>query len=122
MPYPPTEQHGTREGVAVAKNIERAILGQSLKPFRYTTQGLLAAIGRHTGVAMLFGVKFSGFGAWWFWRTIYLAKLPRLEKKLRVMSAWTLDLLFGREIEQTITPRDVEALSARLAQIRKESA
>ena len=35
-------------------------------------------------------------------------KLPRLAKKLRVMMDWTLDLLFGREIEQMITLRDVQ--------------
>jgi hypothetical protein len=31
-------------------------------------------------------------------RSIYLAKLPRLARKLRVMMDWTLNLLFGREI------------------------
>ena len=40
-------------------------------------------------------------------------KLPRIVKKLRVMMAWTLDLLFGRDIEQMITLRDVEELSER---------
>lgn len=120
--YPPTAQHGTREGVVAAKNIERAILGRPLKPFRYRTMGLLAAIGHRTGVAMMFGLKFSGFVAWWLWRTIYLAKLPGLAKKLRVLVAWTLDLFFGREIEQMITPRSIETLSAHLARIRKESA
>ena len=39
-------------------------------------------------------------------------------KKLRVMMAWTLDLLFGRDIEQMITLRDVEELSERWARIR----
>jgi hypothetical protein len=29
--------------------------------------------------------------------------------------SWTLDLFFGRDIEQIITLRDVEALSDRLA-------
>jgi NADH:quinone reductase (non-electrogenic) len=48
---------------------------------------------------MVFGIKFSGFAAWFLWRTVYLMKLPRLPKKLRVMVGWTLDLLFGREIE-----------------------
>ena len=47
-------------------------------------------------------------------------KLPRLVKKLRVMMAWTLDLLFGRDIEQMITLRDVEELSERWARIRAE--
>jgi hypothetical protein len=60
---------------------------------------------------MVFGIKFSDFAAWFFWRTVYLMKLPRLPKKLRIIVGWTLDLLFGREIEQMITLRDVEALS-----------
>jgi NADH dehydrogenase len=67
---------------------------------------------------MVFGVKFSGFVAWFFWRSVYLMKLPRLAKKLRVMVSWTLDLFFGQEIEQMITVRDIEALSGQLARIR----
>jgi NADH:quinone reductase (non-electrogenic) len=116
--YPPTAQHGLREGVAAAKNIERTILGQPLEPFRFKTLGLLAAIGHRTGVAMVFGMKFSGFIAWWLWRSVYLLKLPRLAKKLRVVIAWTLDLFFGRDITQIITVRDVEEISDRLARIR----
>ena len=69
--YPPTAQHGLREGVVVAKNIEAAILGQGPKPFRFKMLGQLASIGHHTGVAMVFGIKFSGFIAWFFWRSVY---------------------------------------------------
>jgi NADH dehydrogenase len=116
--YPPTAQHGLREGVVAAKNIERVILGRPLEPFRFKTLGLLAAIGHHTGVAMVFGMKFSGFIAWWLWRSVYLLKLPRLAKKLRVVIAWTLDLFFGRDITQIITLRDVQELSDRLARMR----
>jgi NADH dehydrogenase len=79
---------------------------------------LLAAIGHRTGVAMVFGMKFSGFIAWWLWRSVYLLKLPRLAKKMRVVIAWTLDLFFGRDITQIITVRDVEEISNRLARIR----
>ena len=118
---PPTAQHGLRQGVAAAKNIEAAIIGRAPEPFRYRAVGLLASIGRHTGVAMVFGVKFSGFVAWWLWRTVYLAKLPRLAKKIRVMLGWTLDLFFGKEIEQMITLRDVELLSDRLARLRNKA-
>ena len=88
-----------------------------LKRFVFTTLGLLATIGRRTGVAMMFGFKFSGFIAWWMWRTIYLAKLPRLAKKLRVMVDWTLDLFFGREIEQMVTLRDAELIAGRIARL-----
>ena len=63
----------------------------------------LAAIGRRTGVAEIFGLKFSGFIAWWMWRTIYLSKLPRLEKKLRVALDWTLDVLFSKDLVQSVS-------------------
>jgi NADH dehydrogenase len=116
--HPPTAQHGLREGVTVAKNIEATILNRSLKSFRYKMMGQLASIGHRTGVAMVFGIKFSGFIAWWFWRSVYLMKLPRLAKKLRVMVSWTLDLFFGQEIEQMITVRDIEELSGQLVRIR----
>ena len=116
--HPPTAQHGLREGVVVAKNIEAMILDRPLKPFRFKMLGQLASIGHHTGVAMVFGIKFSGFIAWWFWRSVYLMKLPRLAKKLRVMASWTLDIFFGQEIEQMITLRDVEGLSSQWARIR----
>jgi NADH:quinone reductase (non-electrogenic) len=43
--------------------------------------------------------------AWWLCRTIYLSKLPRFEKKLRVALDWTLDLLFGRGIVEFQTFR-----------------
>jgi NADH dehydrogenase len=46
--------------------------------------------------------------AWWLWRSVYLAKLPGIAKKLRVAISWSLDLLFAREIEQLVTLRDVE--------------
>ncbi len=116
--HPPTAQHGLREGLIAAKNIEAAIQGRPLKPFIFTTLGQLATIGRRTGVAMVFGIKFSGFVAWFLWRTVYLMKLPRLPKKLRVMVGWTLDLLFARDIEQLVTLRDVEALSDMAGRIR----
>jgi hypothetical protein len=67
---------------------------------------------------MLCGMKFSGFIAWWMWRSVYLAKLPSLAKKLRVMVDWTLDLFFGREIEQTITAQAIEATAEHIGRIR----
>jgi NADH dehydrogenase len=116
--HPPTAQHGLREGLVAAKNIEAVVLDRPLKSFTFITLGQLASIGHRTGVAMMFGIKFSGFIAWWFWRSVYLMKLPRLAKKLRVMVSWTLDLFFGQEIEQMITLRDVQELSSQWARIR----
>ena len=97
-PYPPTAQHALRQGKTVATNIIAAIRGSAKKPFSFSTLGLLASIGRRTGVANILGMNFSGFAAWFLWRTIYLSKLPRLEKKVRVALDWTLDLLFKKDL------------------------
>ena len=105
-PHPPTAQHALREGKIVAANVEAAVRGAGRRtPFTFTTLGLLAAIGRRTGVARILGVNFSGFVAWWLWRMIYLMKLPRLEKKVRVGLEWTLDLFFPKDIVQYLTLR-----------------
>jgi NADH:ubiquinone reductase (H+-translocating) len=102
---PPTAQHALREGKVLAHNLAAAIQGGPKKPFVFDTIGQLAAIGRRTGVANIMGINFSGFIAWWLWRTIYLGKLPRFEKKLRVALDWTLDLLFSKDIVQFMTFR-----------------
>lgn len=105
MPYPPTAQHAIREGRVLAQNLKATIRGGKLKPFVFKTIGLLASIGRRTGVAQILGRNFSGFFAWWMWRTIYLGKLPRFEKKVRVAVDWTLDLLFSKDLVQFQTQR-----------------
>jgi NADH dehydrogenase len=104
-PYPPTAQHAIRQGQVLAGNILAAIRGTPKKPFLFTTIGLLAAIGKRTGVAQILGVNFSGFIAWWLWRTIYLSKLPRFEKKCRVALDWLLDLIFSKDLVQFETLR-----------------
>jgi NADH dehydrogenase FAD-containing subunit len=82
--HPPTAQHALREGRLIGKNIWSRLEGRQTKTFVYKAPGLLAFIGRRIGVAHLFEFNVSGLVGWVLWRTIYLMKLPRLEKKLRV--------------------------------------
>jgi NADH dehydrogenase len=103
--HPPTAQHASREGRILAHNLIAAVKGGPAKPFDFTTLGLLASIGHRTGVARILGRNFSGFVAWWLWRTIYLSKLPRTEKKVRVALDWTLDLFFSKDFVQYLHHR-----------------
>jgi NADH dehydrogenase len=103
--YPPTAQHATRQATVLADNIVAVMRGQAPRPFKFKILGLLAAIGRRTGVAEILGVKFSGIIAWWLWRGIYLSKLPGFQKKVRVAIDWTLDLIFSKDIVQVPTLR-----------------
>ena len=97
-PYAPTAQNAVREGRHTARNIHASLCGKPLKPFVYRPFGELVALGKRSGVASIRGIHLSGFPAWFMWRTVYLAKLPRLVQRIRVGIDWTLDLVFGREI------------------------
>lgn len=103
--HPPTAQHALRQAKTLALNIAASLRGKPLKPFSFRTIGQLAAIGRRAGVARILGWRFSGFAAWWMWRTIYLSKLPRWEKRLHVALDWTLDLVFSKDIVQFVSFR-----------------
>jgi NADH dehydrogenase len=99
-PYPPTAQHAVREAKVAAKNIIYDIEGKQNKKvkFDYKTKGMMAEIGKRTGVATLFGFKVHGFLAWWIWRTYYLSNLPTIKKKLKVMGDWTMDLIYKPDV------------------------
>ena len=86
------------QGKRLAQNIVAVLEGREAEPFKYKALGVLAGLGRRSAVAEILGFKFSGFVAWWLWRTIYLMKLPGFERKLRVAIDWTLDLFFPRDI------------------------
>jgi NADH dehydrogenase len=101
---PPTAQFAFRQGELLGKNVFRALKGGEARPFRYRYLGQLATIGERQAVAEILGFHFKGFIAWWMWRTIYLAKLPGVVRKLRVMIDWTFDLVFPRDISQIMPP------------------
>ena len=95
---PPTAQYALREAKTLAHNLY-AVLNQG-EPivFRHRSQGALAVVGHQTACAEVFGFKFSGLFAWLMWRGIYLSKLPTLEKKVRVLLDWVIDVFFPRDI------------------------
>jgi NADH dehydrogenase len=66
--------------------------------------GELALVGKHAGVARIYGHNFSGLLAWAMWRATYLTKMPGSGQKARILSDWLLDLIFGRN-PVAISPR-----------------
>ena len=101
-PCPPTAQFALREAYTLAHNIHASVHGRPLKPFHFNALGVLCVVGYQTACAEIKGLRFSGFFAWLLWRGIYLSKLPGVERKLRVLSDWILELFFPRDIVQTI--------------------
>ena len=99
-PYPPTAQHATKQAEFLAKNLRNVIQNKEPEPYVFNTRGELSPLGCRTAVAKVFGIKLSGFPAWFLWRTVYLSKMPGLGKKLRVALDWTMDLLFRKDYVQ----------------------
>jgi NADH:ubiquinone reductase (H+-translocating) len=102
---PPTAQHATRQGRAVADNVVAVLTGAAPEPFRFRGLGFLVPLGRQSAAAELRGLRFSGLPAWLLWRLVYLWKLPGPQKRLRVLLDWTLELLFPRDIALTTAER-----------------
>jgi len=104
-PCPPTAQHAIREAKCLGANIAATIRGAARRPFAFNALGKMGSLGHRSAVAEVFGLKISGFLAWWLWRTVYLMKLPGLDRKLRVATDWTLDLLLPPDIVQLKTDK-----------------
>jgi NADH dehydrogenase len=98
--YPPTAQHAIREGEQAARNLVHVLRSETTRPLVYHSRGMMAPLGRHQGVARIFGVRLSGLAAWFLWRTFYLAKMPGTGRSLRVVMDWTLDWFFRRDCVQ----------------------
>jgi NADH:ubiquinone reductase (H+-translocating) len=94
-PDPPTSQHALRQARRLAKN-----LSGEPKPYRYRMLGQVATLGRYRGVADVFGLRLTGFPAWFVTRTYHLYQLPLFSRKLRVVTDWTVSLLFRRDIAE----------------------
>jgi NADH dehydrogenase len=109
---PPTAQFALREAEVLASNIQAQLDGRSPRRFHFHSLGALCVVGHQTACAELSVpftrsrcLRFSGLFAWLLWRGIYLAKLPGLERKIRVLMDWTIELFFPRDIVQTIDVR-----------------
>jgi NADH dehydrogenase len=94
----PTSQYASRLGPHAADNIASSCAGRPLRAFQYKAVGQVATLGFRNGVCYLWGIRLSGWLAWWITRTIHLSKLPGLHRKLRVVVDWTLDLFFARDM------------------------
>jgi NADH dehydrogenase len=94
----PSAQHAVRQARRLADNLVRQLRGEPLVDYRHRHVGSVASLGLHKGVAQVYGIKLRGWPAWFMHRTYHMSRMPTLNKKIRVVSDWTLALFFRREI------------------------
>ncbi|MES1240510.1 MAG: FAD-dependent oxidoreductase [Acidobacteriota bacterium] len=99
-PLPATAQVAQQQGDYLAKALKRLRKGQPAEPFRFKASGMLAYIGGGEALADLPQVKWSGRGAWLFWRSVYLTKLVSPANKIKVLFDWVKAKLFGRDLSR----------------------
>ena len=85
---PGVAQVAKQGGAAAAANVERAVKGEPLVPFRYHDLGSMATIGRGSAVADIGALKASGFFAWLIWLFIHIFWLIGFRNRVAVMGEW----------------------------------
>jgi len=97
--YPPTAQNAIHQSTTVANNLYSIITGKTkLKEFSFKSKGMMTTLGRRVAIAVVCGLQCRGTLAWLIWRTYYLSRLPMREKRFRVATSWTADMLFKRDL------------------------
>jgi NADH:ubiquinone reductase (H+-translocating) len=102
--YGATAQNASREGKLAAQNILRVLRGEDQKPFTYMPICQLALVGKHKGVASIYGMKFSGFTAYLLRRGVYIMKMPFLSSACACWAtgAWIWFLVLPRNIVSSL--------------------
>ena len=54
-------------------------------------------MGRHQAVASTLGIRWRGFPAWFLARSYHLALMPGVGRRARLVTDWTVGLVFGRD-------------------------
>jgi NADH dehydrogenase len=110
-PYPALAQHAVREAKQLARNIIAAMAGREPSPFVFRSLGTMAALGHTRAVATVFGVRVTGFPAWWLRRSYYLLQMPRWDRRIRIVLDWTVALF----VRPDITKVDVDSVPQLMA-------
>jgi NADH dehydrogenase len=97
---PNTAQHAMRQGKTAARNAAADIGAATEEPFTYRNRGLAVTLGKWQGTAQVKGFTFTGPLAWWMGRSYHLLMMPGLGRKVRIVSDWTMSLLFKRDVSQ----------------------
>ncbi len=95
---PTTAQAAVQQGKHAALNILRMLSQKDPTPFRFRNWGHVTTLGHHNGICVMSGLRIRGLFAWWLARTIHLLKFPGLDRKLRIVMDWTLELIFPRDL------------------------
>ena len=97
---PNTAQHALRQARVAARNVAAHFGAGEPARYTYRNRGLAVTLGKWQGTAKVRRFTFTGPLAWWMGRSYHLAMIPGLARKARIVSDWTMSLLFPRDVSQ----------------------
>ncbi|MFZ5444927.1 MAG: NAD(P)/FAD-dependent oxidoreductase [Myxococcota bacterium] len=77
-----------QEGEHAADNVMAASLGHPTEPFVYVDKGIMATVGRASGIAQSGRLRLSGFIGWCAWLFIHILYLIGFRNRLLVLIQW----------------------------------
>ena len=83
-----------QEARHAARSILRLLAGEMPEPFRYADPGMMATIGRNSGVAEIGPIRVSGFLGWVLWLGFHLLQIVTFRAKLIVLLNWAWNYVF----------------------------
>ena len=116
-PVPGVSPAAIQMGQYAARTIETELADPHLRPdqrepFKYWDKGTMATIGHSRAVAMIGGIKFSGFLAWVAWLAVHILFLVGFTNKLTVVIRWVWAFFTRRQGARVITANDGRGHSA----------
>lgn len=100
--HPQMAQAAIQQGRNLALNLGRADRGESLVPFEYKNLGSMATIGRNKAVADIFGMKLTGFIAWFLWMGVHLMSILGVRNKIATVVDWAWSYITYDKSNRTI--------------------
>lgn len=95
---PPTAQHATRQGKALARNVAASLGYGTSKQYKHRNLGLVVDLGPRHAVANPLNVQLSGLPAKFVTRCYHLYAIPRPVNRWAVSLAYLTDILFDRSV------------------------
>jgi len=92
-PLPGVAVVAMQQGFYTADIIRGDLAGRARVPFRYRNLGQLATIGRSRAICEIFGLKLSGWFAWWVWLLVHIYRLSGFRNRLIVLIQWAWSYL-----------------------------
>jgi NADH:ubiquinone reductase (H+-translocating) len=95
---PPTAQHATRQGKALANNVAASLGRGKKRDYKHRNMGLVVDLGPHQAVANPLNIPLSGYPAKFVTRGYHLYAIPRGVNRWAVTLAYLTDVLFTRSV------------------------